>query len=276
MNKLIIASAASLLAGIAGAALYFGQADPAPEADVSIPGETGFDTSASHEKRLLALEQALADEREARQLLEDELFLLVNEMQDMRASGQPQDAAADAQQEDQQRREIVRRTRGSRDPVERAEFLEEQGFAADRAEYIARRESELRFEVMQSQWEARRNGETTNLRNGMVSADLALREELGNAEYEQYLVANGRSTAVAVTGVMQSSPAEGAGLKNGDRIVGYNGERVYSMLDMTRLVGGYDGSNPVVIDIERDGVPMQVTLPPGPLGITGNGAWRRR
>ncbi len=269
---------------LAGLVLAFGLAvatyvvyDQAPE---PAPVETGFDTNVSDEQRILALEQALAEEREARQMLETELFMLIEQVATIVAkeSAQTEPTAS----EGEERRVTARMTRldaaGGRrgvDPQSRAEFLVAQGFTEDRAAYIAGRESELRFEVMQAQWEARQDGEAVDWRSSAMNADLALREELGTAEYEQYLDANGRPTSIAVNGVLQSSPAEGAGLRMGDRITHYNGERVYNMLDINRLVGSYAGNAAVVIEIERDGVPMQVSLPPGPLGITGSN-WRRR
>ncbi len=265
---------------IAGLVLAFGLAvatfvsnEPAPE---PVSTETGFDASASSEQRILALEQALAEEREARQMLETELFMLIEQVDTL--------AAASSEAPTERPRPVARSEaavsanefRGRRnDPEARAAFLAQQGFSEDRAAYIAGRESELRFEVMQAQWEARQGGEAVDWRSTTMNADLALREELGAAEYEQYLDANGRPTSIAVNGVLQSSPAEGAGLRMGDRITHYNGERVYNMLDINRLVGNYTGNAAVVIEIERDGVPMQVSLPPGPMGITGSN-WRRR
>lgn len=243
--------------------------------------DTGFDASASTDERVLALEKALAEEREARQMLETELFLLIEQVDALSAVEAETTELADAPEAVSRNERTgnfneLRELAGRRnDPESRAEFLVQQGFTEDRAAYIAGRESELRFEAMQAQWQARRDGEPVDWRNNIMNADLALREELGTAEYEQYLQANNRPTAIGVNGVLQSSPAEGAGLRMGDRITHYNGERVYNMLDINRLVGSYQGESSIVIDIERDGVPMQVSLPPGPLGITG-GNWRRR
>ncbi len=278
MNKAVLFAALCLVFGIGVGAFVVVEMRPASIPD---PQPTGFDSTAPADERILALERALGEEREARQMLETELFLLIEEVGTLTA-----DRAESAEPDEPTEAASLNRGTAGRgipgalpnrrgDPESRAEFLVQQGFTEDRAAYIAGRESELRFEVMQAQWQARRDGDAVDWRGSVMNADLALREELGATEYEQYLEANGRPTAIAVNGVLQSSPAEGAGLRMGDRITRYNGERVYNMMDINRLVGGYSGNSAVVIDIERDGVPMQVSLPPGPLGITG-GNWRRR
>jgi S1-C subfamily serine protease len=58
----------------------------------------------------------------------------------------------------------------------------------------------------------------------------------------------------------------------GDRIARYNGERVFSISDLRRLTMQGNPGEDVVIEVERDGVLMQLTLPAGPIGITGTGA----
>ncbi|MEM6514174.1 MAG: PDZ domain-containing protein [Pseudomonadota bacterium] len=265
--------AAMIIAGSAAAGTYVLMQPPSEP----VPSSSDFDTSASTEERLLALERALADEREARQLLETELFALIETVDD-RASERTTPATVAAPAEPQRAASSVAQFREARrsrnDPEARADFLVDQGFSADRAQYIASRESELRYEMLQAQWEARRNGEDMDWRSSVQNVDLALRADLGTSEYEQYLQANNRPTSITVNGVLQSSPAETAGLQSGDQITHYNGERVYSVWDINRLVENYDGSSPIVVEVDRGGVPMQVSLPPGPIGITGGRAAR--
>ena len=87
------------------------------------------------------------------------------------------------------------------------------------------------------------------------------------------MTANDRSTTISVSSVIDSSPGQAAGLQPGDEIVRYDGERVFSMTDLTRqTMDGAAGQN-IVVDIMRDGNPMQIVMPRGPVGITGG---RRR
>jgi S1-C subfamily serine protease len=95
-------------------------------------------------------------------------------------------------------------------------------------------------------------------------------------EYEQYLEANGRSTAVAVGSVLESSPGQRAGLQSGDQIVGYNGQRVFSYGELSEQTMSATPGRAVVVDIVRDGVPMQVVVDAGPIGISNRGIRGRR
>ena len=115
-------------------------------------------------------------------------------------------------------------------------------------------------------------GHSRAAQNRAIRRD-ALREELGDADYERYLEANNRSTSISISSVIDSSPAQAAGLRSGDEIVRYDGERVFSMTDLTQqAIDGLPGQN-VAVDIVRNGVPMQVVMPRGPIGISGG---RRR
>jgi len=109
-----------------------------------------------------------------------------------------------------------------------------------------------------------------------LNPDQSLRAELGDTEYEQYLAANGRPTAVRITSVIESSPGQVAGLQSGDQITGYGGLRVFNTMELTRqtMQGELGGS--VVVDIVRDGAPMQIVLPRGPIGVTTGRDYRRR
>jgi S1-C subfamily serine protease len=146
-------------------------------------------------------------------------------------------------------------------------LLIEAGFQPGRAEYIVRRESELQMQSLQARYEAERDGTPYDYRQ-RDSSGSALRAELGDAEYEQYLLANGRSTNVAVSNVIESSPAQRAGLQIGDEIVRYDGYRVFSMSDLSSRTMQGDPGVSVAVDIMRDGVPMQVVLPRGPVGVS--------
>jgi S1-C subfamily serine protease len=107
-----------------------------------------------------------------------------------------------------------------------------------------------------------------------MNPDAKLREEIGDSDYEKYLLANNRSTSVGVANVMASSPAERAGLQAGDEIVGYDGERIFSTTElMQRTMAEGDGD--VVVDVVRDGSSMQIVLPRGPIGVE-TGRFRRR
>ncbi len=274
MKRIVIASLLSASGAFAAAGWYFltlYESESTPQADNSI----GFDARQSVKNRLAALETAVSDERQARQLLQEEVFYLTSELEilaDLQIPSRVEDSSSESRGEDSRdsRREEIRR-RNSREG--RAEQLVAAGFLPSQADWILQREQELQMAALQDRFDAERSGEPIDwMANRNQSAD-ALREELGDADYERYLEANNRSTNVAVSSVIESSPAQVAGLQPGDEIYRYDGQRVFSMTDLTRqTMVGEPGQN-VAVDVMRNGNLIQVVMPRGPVGITGG---RRR
>ena len=275
MKKQVIVIGAMLAAGVAVAAVIIGM----PSGD-EMPGEfanSGFNEAASLEERVQVLELAVSAEREARQLLEDELFILYEVIDELESSsgvgrepGPPGNDSAESSGPADTLGELREVTRGSRrnDTERRRAALPKAGGSPDRADWILQRESELRMEAMQARFEQMRSGEPAGPLDRPVSPESLLRREIGDAEYEMYLDAGNRPTSVNVGQVLASSPASSAGLQPGDRITHYDGERVFSTYDLTRqALEGQSGEN-VVVNIVRDGMPMQVVMPRGPLGIS--------
>jgi len=272
MPKLFIAIGASLVAGFAIATMTM-TTDDSPSTAVATVA--GFDDSADTGDRLRALERAVNEERQARQLLEDEVFRLYEELQAIDGGqelGVNELAVASAAQSET---EMLGQTRVSAPDARwiaqrRRESLIVAGFSASRADWILNRESELTMEFMQERYKAMRAGETLDpMMRG--NSQLKIRDELGDAQYERYLAASNSPTAVGVGNVFDASPAQRAGLLPGDEITHYAGARVFSGFDLTRqTMEGEPGEN-VVVNITRDGMPMQIVLPRGPLGINIGG-----
>ena len=266
--------------GVAAMAWFNGPAeDPSPAAGPAANGRhpAVSDPEAPIKARLEALEEALGVERQARQLLQEELAFVTAELDRLSSSDAPsadQSSPVDlpAAASDTPTRRNSRRSRN--DPEVRIEQMIAAGFSQLEAEQILRRESELRMEALQARYDARRSGESVSF---FTAADTrnALREELGDSGYERYLAANGRPTSVTVSTVLEGSPALAAGLRPGDKIVNYDGRRVFSMDEITRLTMEGEARQNVMLGIERDGVLMQLSMPRGPLGVTGGRRFRR-
>jgi C-terminal processing protease CtpA/Prc len=230
------------------------------------------------EKRIAALERAVSDERFARQLLQEEVFYLTSELERLSGDsdfGQAEESRAEQTEEGssdsrESRREAYRRRNS---PEGRMQALIDAGFLPSQASMIVQRESELQMESIRARYEAERSGDPTDFFRSRNATSQALREELGDADYERYLVANGRSTSITVSSVIESSPAQSAGLQPGDQIVRYDGERVFDLNDISRQAAQGEPGQNIVVDIMRNGTPMQMVLPRGPIGITGG---RRR
>lgn len=238
------------------------------------PMASAFNDSLPVEERILALEQAVSEERTARQLLQEEVFYLTSELErlsgnpDYLPAEEPEDKTGDVAETESRssrRAEWLRRN----SPEYRIERLVDAGFLPSQAAAIARRESELQMESIQARYDAERSGDPVDFWRSRNEIRDTLRSELGDADYERYLLANDRSISVTVSSVIDSSPAQAAGLQPGDEILRYDGRRVFDMSDLTReALNGNAGEN-IVVDVVRDGTQMQVVLPRGPVGITG-------
>lgn len=276
MKKFPVVIAASLVTGFALGAWMLHTPDVEPDAGGAPEAAVYFDASAATGERIRALEVAVGEERDARQLLEEELRVILDELDRINAESEQ------AEQERVTDSLIASDARGFREtfqqrrdelfsPEVRMQALIEAGFAPDVAASILQRESELLMEAMGARFEARRTGMPTSRDDVIGNPGAMLRAELGDTDYERYLQANNRPVSVGVSSVLESSPAQGAGLQAGDRIVSYDGQRVFNVFDLNaQTILGTPGQN-VVVAIERDGIPMQVVLPRGPLGITGGG-----
>ena len=270
MNKIVLAIAFSLVAGFAVGAWFSGE-EPARDQMV--------EQTASGDDRLTRLEQMIGEEREARIALEDTLAMLFEEIERLEGSGNR--AAAErreqAEREQQARTTERRPSRGSADWLARYQDrrvgrMVEGGFTEDEARAILQRESEAQYKAMQAAWEAQRNGDRYDPFSSTTSTQSILRAEIGDEAYARYLEVQGQPTAVSVTQVLTGSPGNGAGLQAGDQLVSYDGDRIFSMSDLRNQTMQGEPGEDVVIEIDRDGMRMQLTLPRGPIGITGNGA----
>lgn len=278
VSKWIVAAAVgAAVAMLAQTAWQFAAQRSAPAEAAAAGRLTGFDSSRPLDERLSALEQALAVEREARQLLQEELWYLSETLarfdDEDPAASPVQSTAAEGERTPTAASTSARESRRSRrfDAAARRERLVEAGFTATEAERILQRESELRMESLQARYEAQVSGEEFDFR-GMTDT---LRDELGDAGYERYLEANNRPTAVTVATVYENSPALAAGILPGDEILRYDGRRVFSMSEISaHMLEGTPGQM-ITLDILRDGVPMQVSIPRGPLGVVGGRRSRR-
>jgi len=267
LKTTLIAAVLSATAAFAAATWVY--LPETPRSTVAEP--LSFDTDLPAAERLAALEQAVSQEQSARQLLQEEIMFLTEELDLLRGAGPVQKASVETSTEEsagssyERRRERYARRNS---PEARTERLVEAGIDAGLAGWIVQREQELQMDSLQARFEAGRNGDPIDYYRNRYSGSEVLREELGDPDYERYLEANGRSTSVGVSSVIGSSPAQAAGLKPGDEIVRYDGNRVFSMSDITAATMTGEPGQTIIVDVLRDGLTMQVVLPRGPLGIT--------
>lgn len=283
MSRIIAAIAISLIAGFA-AAVWLVRDGPGGDSETRTDVTAGtFEAAAPIEERLLRLEQVTAEEREARLVLEDQLQALIEEIERIDAQGsrafadqvdEADDAPARRQAGQRAQRDFVSLVRNFQE--RRLNELVEGGFSEDEARRVLKQESEAQYKAMQAAHDAQRRGEDVDALSAMSRPQTLMRAELGDSDYERYLQAQGQATSIQITRVLESSPGSLAGLQPGDQIISYDSERVFDVNELRELTLQGRAGEDVVIEIERDGVRMQLNVPRGPVGINGTGASLRR
>ena len=277
MNRIAIAVVVSLLAGFAVGAWVSGddatRTANTPMLEGELPGTEG-----STEDRLLRLERIIAAERDARIALEDTIEMLFEGIERLEGAGDRNVLELKARAEQENAARESKRTRRDeaqwiRDYQERrVNRLVEGGFSEGEARRILEQESEAAFQVLNSVWEAQRSGEPYDRYSDEFDPSAIMRSEMGDDAYARYLEAQGQPTAVRITQVLGGSPGKEIGLQPGDQLVSYSGNRVFSVNDLRKQSMQGNPGEDVVIEIQRDGTLIQLTLPRGPIGITGTGA----
>ena len=69
---------------------------------------------------------------------------------------------------------------------------------------------------------------------------------------------------VPISGAMKGGPAEKAGLKDGDVIVGLAGAKVESIYDYVRIINGLKVGEPTQVTVMRDGARLTLPITPAP------------
>jgi len=282
MRQALTFIALGLVAGVLMATLL-GHSEPLGRMpDAVVGGRTAPSAAEPLAARIAVLEARLAEEVDRGAALEAKLADLSDALGALRASGVVAEAsprstggAADTAAADLPPPELVearvasRRERAS--PEYRLSQLVEAGFPPDQAQWIVEREAQVRLELLNAQYESRRQGEPFNPIEQQLASQREIRQQLGDSVYAQYLEATGQPTSVTVRDVIGGSAGEAAGLQRGDEIVAYGGERVFNLLELNELTLGGEPGEAVAIDIVRDGQPMQVYVPRGPIGFAGGG-----
>jgi hypothetical protein len=154
--------------------------------------------------------------------------------------------------------------------MERA--LEAAGIDAGTASDIKRRRDELTMKGMYLRDEATREQwlDSPRFAQEMAAIDAqrtSVRDEIGDAAYDQYLFALGHPNRVRVDEVLSESPAAQAGLQPGDMILRYGETRIFAPDELVAQTRGGTMGDTVRLEIIRNGERLQVEVPRGPLGL---------
>jgi membrane-associated protease RseP (regulator of RpoE activity) len=269
MMRTVLLVGAGLAAGLA-AAYWLAGSLPAAEPSARL-AESPPPTPSELPGRIVELERQLGAEIEKRTALEQRVGELGRALDELHAAA-PAAHAGESESPDSQpatASDAAAAQRFGRNfrpqtTEQRVSTLEEGGFSPDRAAWIEQRRSELQLQAMQAQY-AQRRGESVD--PALLRPEQTLRGELGDADYEKYLEAQGRPTKVGVYNVLPSSPAAKAGMQPGDQIVSYAGQRVFNMADLTDLTLQGTPGQSVTLEVQRNQQNVQLVIPRGPIGI---------
>lgn len=150
--------------------------------------------------------------------------------------------------------------------------LVKAGLSEDIAANIVRRRNDIELKKLELRDRASREGYLGTARysrelTALVEEQITLREELGDDAYDQYLYVNGLPNRVKVTSVMLGSMAEEAGMKDGDLVLTYGQQRVFEWSELKNATSKGELGEYVNVDILRNGQPMSLAVPRGPLGV---------
>jgi hypothetical protein len=142
------------------------------------------------------------------------------------------------------------------------------GFSMNRIQWLRMRAEELETNRKRSDTERLKSGLPVELDLAhRLDRDLDLVDEIGADEYEKYRAALGRANTIKVTSVDRGGIAESAGMKTGDEIIKYGGQRVYNMGQVTAIAEKGRPGEMVAIEVLREGRPLQLSALKGELGI---------
>ena len=215
-------------------------------------------TGANDPQRLQKLEEAFGRLSERILLLEQAVSL-----QRQQAAADPPDKRASEEQAEEQPADTAER---------RQEALVAAGVDQDLAADIVWRQSQRALDRLEIQDLARREGwfgsdrYFDELRDFEAGAD-DLRAEIGDAAYDHYLYTMGKSNRVMVDSIIQGSPAEQAGLAEGDVIISYADERLFGWSELREATAAGERGETVHVRVMRGQDTIDFFMPRGPLGV---------
>jgi len=150
-------------------------------------------------------------------------------------------------------------------------MLEEAGYSAHDVEAIRRRWEQAEAEVRATRepLDPDAPGVTRrDLKREQHEVDSAMRERLGDDDYDAGRYATGQDNRVEIHGVLEDSVAASAGLQEGDLLIEYEGNPIYTTDDVLELwrTSRELGATEIVVRISRDGRTYPVSVPRGLIG----------
>ena len=270
---------AGALIGTLAMAIYH-QTSPQPPTNLPVLGTAGSGSasgSAAPDTRIVALTNQLDEYAELTNQLEGQIVELNYRLAELEKTQQQlitrnQSGAVDAAASAQAVPPATDEKPESEPGTLNVATLVDAGIDQQQAEYILRRQGELDMLRLDLRDRAIREGilgtkEYLNALRELNKNAPNLREEIGEDTYDRYLYASGQRNRVVVTSVIAGSPAEQAGIREGDMILDYGTDRVFTWPELRKATTqGYRGEY-VTVTVQRDNQTLSLLAPRGPLGV---------
>lgn len=196
----------------------------------------------------------------------------VTQLEKQLAQLQKQNAAMKAAAKQQSKSKNTPGTHLSRSQLLNKKNLVAAGVDPALAENIINRMSELEYRRLELRDRAKREKYLGTRRyveelGKLNQQSVDLRQAIGDQAYDQFLYKTGQVNRVKVTSVMKGSPAELAGVQPGDQIIRYAGNRIFDWNGIRQATEQGNLGDYVTVSILRNGEPMSIMLPRGPMGV---------
>ena len=219
-----------------------------------------------------ALREALADEVFAREQLAAEVELMravLAELSEGSGAGEPEGGETRSEA-DPAPDETERAADREDDEDQRfADALVGFGFLPSEIQALQSRWDEVQLEKLELADRAMRKGwlHQPRHRRQVERIDAQLRADLGEDGYERMLIATRQPNRVVVRSVLRGSAAATAGVRDGDHLIAYAGQRLFSPNDVRKATAAGVKGESVQIQVERAGRRLSYVVPRGPLGL---------
>jgi hypothetical protein len=223
--------------------------------------------------QLLDARQHLEEESLNRQRLEREVAELQSRVERLLTSAPPSPSVSDLADEAVEATALLEGARGldpdDSTPGFRLEALVDLGVHPVDAERLRELWSDVEMSKLELGVLAASEGWANSHRHNEALRDLdaSVREELDDTAYDQYLYASRRPNRMVVRDVIEGSVAWEAGVRPGDAILRYEGERIFSDRELNLAISqGVIGEN-VRLEIRRGDSERSFVVPREPLGV---------
>lgn len=256
-----LAAAVGLAAGAALTASWLGPREPRPR---PAPPPPAAAPDLDLQRRVETLSAALEAERSARQALADELAALRAQLDESSASTETASAAGP---------EVGEKAQTADDESDGTRFdgaaLRDLRVSEADIDRLRERFGAMVLDELYLRNRATREGWLNDARFFEEMSDLHLdvRGDLGDDDYDRLLYAAGRDNRVIAAGVFPDSPAAHAGIRRGDAIVSYGGERIFAPHELQRATAEGEAGAWTEVWVRGKQGERRLLVPRGPLGI---------